>query len=118
MPVGEGKSLQVKQMDENIDAFNNPIVLKNIKNIEGIKVAQNPYIRKRYKNEDFHGIINMYSIRDSRYIHIIAMHNEAGQVKLVFFDMADTYNKIGKRSDKVAKRKVKELMERHEPVKK
>lgn len=65
-----------------------------------------------------HGIINMYTLYDSRYIHIAAMQDEAGQVKLVFFDMTDIYNKIGKRDDKFARLKVKELMARHKSVKK
>lgn len=67
----------------------------------------------------FYGIINMYTIRESRYIHIIGMHDETtGQVKLVFFDMTDIYKKIEKRSGKEAKLKIRKLMARHEPVKK
>lgn len=64
------------------------------------------------------GIINMYTMYDNRYIHTVAMQNEAGQVKLVFFDMTDIYKKIGKRGDKVVRQKVKELMARHQSVNK
>lgn len=114
----EGKFLQEKEMKENIEACKNPVVLKNIKDIKGIKVAQNAYLCKHYKEEILHGIINIYTIRDSRYIHIIGMHDETGQVKMVFFDMTDTYKKIEKRGNKSAKMNIKELMARHEPVKK
>lgn len=70
------------------------------------------------KQKCFMAYINMYTIRESRYIHIIGMHEETGQVKLVFFDMTDIYKKIEKRSGKEAKRKIRKLMARHEPVKK
>lgn len=114
----EGKFLQEKEMKENTEACKNPVVLKNIKDIKGIKVAQNAYLCKHYKKEILHGIINIYTIRDSRYIHIIGLHDEAGQVKMVFFDMTDTYKKIEKWGNKSAKMNIKELMARHEPVKK
>ena len=93
-------------------------ILKKIKNIGGIKTAQKEYLYKHYKDEMLHGIINMYTMYDSRYIHIAAIQDEAGQVKLVFFDMTDIYNKIGKRGDKFERLKVKELMARHKSVKK
>lgn len=112
---GGRTSLNIKQMDEDIATLKTPILLKNIKNINGIKAAQDAYISKHYKRCLLHGRINMYTIRDSRYIHIVAMHDEDGQVKLVCFDMTDAYKRIGKRSAKVA---IRELMERHEPVKK
>lgn len=111
-------SLQTKQMEKNATSFENTIVLENIKNIEEIKEAQNAYLRKHYKEEMLHSIINMYTVRERRYIHIIGLQDETGQVKLVFFDMTDTYKKIEKRSGKAVKLKIRELMARHEPVKK
>lgn len=107
-----------KQVDEDAAALVKPIILKKIKNIGGIKTAQKEYLYKHYKDEMLHGIINMYTMYDSRYIHIAAIQDEAGQVKLVFFDMTDIYNKIGKRGDKFERLKVKELMARHKSVKK
>ena len=102
-------------MEENIAALKNPFILKNI---EGIQAAKNAYLCKYYEEEMLHGIINMYTIRESRYIHIIGMHDETGQMKLDFFDMTDIYKKIEKRSGKEAKLKIRKLMVRHEPIKK
>lgn len=60
----------------------------------------------------------MYTMYNSRYIHTVVTQDEAGQVRLVFFDMTDTYKKLGKQGNKVVRLKVKELMARHQLVKK
>lgn len=107
-----------KQLEKDAAALESPIILKKIKSVEGIKAAQKEYICKHDKDERLHGIINMYTMYNSRYIHTVAMQDEAGQVRLVFFDMTDTYKKLGKQGNKVVRLKVKELMARHQLVKK
>lgn len=112
------KSLQTNQVDENIAGLKTPVVLKNIKNIKEIKAAQDKYLVEHYKNYFLHERVNMYTVREGRYIHIVAVRNEDDQVKLICFDMTDIYEKIGKRRSKEDKINVKELMEMHKPRKK
>ena len=110
----EIKGVKIIQETKPRTSILNPAVLKKVKNINGITVAQKEYIDKHY--EGYAECANMYTIHDGRYIHIVLIGKEGSPSQSVYFDMTNVYKKLERSRDKAEKMKIMELMKDHMPL--
>lgn len=114
----EERSKEIISSDEKTDvgsSAENPVVLRGIKKIDQIKNQQQEYIRKHY--EGYHFLGDMLTMNKGRFIQILTLRNDEGQIKLLFFDMSDAYKRLEKSSDKKTRLRVKEIEDLHDSKK-
>lgn len=112
--INEAKENTSKVDQSPLGSYGNPIILdsKGIKNLNMLKYEQDEYIRKNY--EDYRSIGEMFTMHGDRFIQIISLTNDEGEVKMVYFDMTEAYQKLSSKNSK-SRKEIEELKNSHKP---
>lgn len=125
IPPSFGADKVQKQADEAsqspVGSYENPVVLdlKEIKNVNMLKLARDEYLRK---HDDGYQILGEgFTMIGGRYILIVSLtkdedENKVNNLKLVYFDMTDAYKKLSQSKDEQTREKIKELKKDHQPM--